>query len=329
MTQITFADLFCGIGGFRLALNNNGFKCVFSGEINPHACLMYKENFGDNPYCDISKFNPEEIPDFNILCAGFPCQAFSIAGNKNGFNDTRGTLFFDLCRIIDIKKPDVLLLENVKNLLNHDNGNTFNVIKTNLDNLGYNVFYEVLNAIDFNIPQNRERIILVCLKRKSTLLKSNNFDFSLINKNKNIHLNSILEKENFVFLNPNEYTLIDNPKTQKSGLIFSGYRNKKQRINGVKDNTQHLSRSHKQPNRIYDSNGTHPTLSSQESSGRYFILIDNKVRKLTLLECYRLMGFPDSFIKSGSQTNLYNRIGNSVCIPMIDSVANAIKIQLL
>ena len=88
---------------------------------------MYKENFGDNPYCDISKFNPEEIPDFNILCAGFPCQAFSIAGNKNGFNDTRGTLFFDLCRIIDIKKPDVLLLENVKNLLNHDNGNTFNL----------------------------------------------------------------------------------------------------------------------------------------------------------------------------------------------------------
>ena len=151
--------------------------------------------------------------------------------------------------------------------------------------------------------------------------------FNLLNQLSNNILENILEESNneFEFLNENEYTLIDNYKKQNSGLIFIGYRNKKIRTKGVRPNTEHLSRVHKQPNRIYSSKGTHPTLSSQESSGRYFIYHDNKVRKLTLKECYRLMGFSDDFKLIGSKANLYNRVGNSVVIPMIEAIAEIVK----
>lgn len=314
----SFIDLFCGIGGFRLALESLGAQCVFSAEINSHACQMYEANFGDNPYCDITQLDPDIIPDFDILCAGFPCQAFSKAGKQKGFDDARGTLFFDICRIVEEKKPKILLLENVKNLKSHDNGNTFKVIQEAIHNLGYQLSYQILSARHFGVPQHRERIILVAIRNDLAC----HFDFS------HIQLSSVNSMANFLdsgkqnYLNSTEYTLLDmkNVKTQSSGLIFCGYRNKKMRINGVLPGTSHLSRSHKQFNRIYHINGIHPTLSSQEASGRYFIYDEVGVRKLTLAECYRFMGFPEAFIKTGSQANLYARIGNSVCIPMIKAV---------
>ena len=147
--KFTFIDLFAGIGGFRIALESLGGKCVFSSEINEHAISMYKENFGDDSKCDITKLDPSLLPNFDILCGGFPCQAFSICGKQEGFNDaTRGTLFFDICRILKEKKPKVFILENVKNLEKHDKGNTLFIMLKALNELGYSVSYKVLNAKD-------------------------------------------------------------------------------------------------------------------------------------------------------------------------------------
>ncbi len=319
-----YIDLFAGIGGFRLGLDSLNYECVFSSEIDEHAQKMYKENYGVLPYGDIKNIDLDIIPYFDILTAGFPCQPFSIAGEKKGFNDARGTLFFEIIKIINYHKPKVVFLENVKHLKNHDKGKTLKVILNLLEKEGYTVSWDVLNAKDFGVPQNRERTIII------GTLNGIEFDFSRLKKVPGIKLKNILEKENnkFEFLNESEYTLLDNPKEQLSGLIFAGYRNKSTRKKGVRPNTNHLSRVHKQPNRIYSSEGTHPTLSSQETSGRYYILHNNKVRKLTLKECYRLMGFPDDFKLIGTKTKLYNRVGNSIVVPMVKAIANEIENQI-
>jgi len=159
---LRFIDLFAGIGGFRMGMEMSGFECVYSSEINDHACQMYLENFGDFPKSDITKVDPKNIPDFDILCAGFPCQSFSICGKQEGFYDEiRGTLFFDICRVLEAKKPRAFILENVSNLEKHDKGRTLSVMMHSLMSLGYTVTYKVLNAKDFGVPQNRERVIIV------------------------------------------------------------------------------------------------------------------------------------------------------------------------
>jgi len=320
-----FIDLFAGIGGFRTGFERNGCKCVFSSEIDEHAGEMYKLNYGDNVYKDITKIDEEQIPNHDILLAGFPCQPFSIAGEKKGFNDTRGTLFFDIERILKEKKPKTVILENVKHFKNHDKGNTLKVVLSSLEKLGYTTNWKVLNAKDFGVPQNRERTIII------GSLNGVKFNFNKLEKKPPIYIKDILEEENdeFEYLDKREYTLIENPKKQLSGLIFVGYRNKNIRTKGTRENTTHLSRVHKQPNRIYSSQGTHPTLSSQETAGRYFILHNGKVRKLTIKECYRLMGFKDDFKFIGSKGKLYNRIGNSIVVPMVEEIAKQVKKQIL
>ena len=161
----TFIDLFCGIGGFRLALEAVGAKCVFSCDKDRQARKTYQANFGEEPEGDITTIAADSIPDFNILCGGFPCQPFSIAGKQIGFKDTRGTLFFEIARIIKAKQPEVVFLENVPNLARHDNGNTLRVILDTLDGLGYNVHYQVLNAAYYGVPQIRKRIYFVCFRK--------------------------------------------------------------------------------------------------------------------------------------------------------------------
>lgn len=322
--KYSFIDLFAGIGGFRQAFENEGYKCVFSSEINEKCRRVYAQNFGEIPFGDITQINPCSIPDFDILTAGFPCQPFSICGKRKGFEDTRGTLFFNLCEIISVKQPKVILLENVKHLIHHNGGRTLKVIIESLEELGYEVNYKLLNAKDFGIPQNRERIIIMASKFGS-------FDFNKIKRNKiNSKLRELLEySNNFEYLNKNEYTLIKNIREQESGLLFVGYRNKGIWKKGIRPNTEHLSRVHRQPNRIYSIDGIHPTIPSQETSGRFFIYIPeiNKVRKLSINECYRLMGFPDNFKKSDTLGDAYKQIGNSVCIPLIQELANQIKKQ--
>ncbi|WP_341488481.1 DNA cytosine methyltransferase [Mesomycoplasma ovipneumoniae] len=320
--NLKFIDLFSGIGGFRLALEELGLECVFSSEVDEHAIEMYKANFGDNSKCDITQLNPDTLPNFDILCAGFPCQAFSISGKQKGFEDrVRGTLFFDICRVLKEKQPKAFILENVQNLEKHDKGNTLFIMIKTLNELGYSVSYKVLNAKDFGVPQNRERIIIVGNKEGKV------FDFSDIQKHKVSSMYEFLDKQGeFEYLDETDYTLIETEKIkmQKSGLIFCGHRNKKIRTIGVRKGTEYLSRAHKQPNRIYSAEGIHPTITSQEQSGRYFIYVDGKVRKLTLNECYKFMGFPNDFIKVGTKAKLYERIGNSVCVPMIRNVAKEV-----
>ena len=243
---------------------------------------------------------------------------------KKGFNDIRGTLFFDIAKIVEYHRPKVIVLENVKHFKNHDNGKTLAIVLTTLNSLGYTTNWSLLNAINFGVPQNRERTIII------GFLDNIKFDFCRLTKLPSPKLKDILEDDNkqeFEYLKEEDYTLINNPKQQVSGLIFAGYRNKKIRVNGIRPNTKHLSRVHKQPNRIYSSEGTHPTLSSQESAGRYYILHDGKVRKLTIRECYRLMGFPDNFKLVGSKGKLYNRVGNSIVVPMVEEIAKQVKEQ--
>jgi DNA (cytosine-5)-methyltransferase 1 len=319
-TKLRFIDLFAGIGGFRLGFERAGFECVFSSEIDKACQDVYENNFGEVPFGDITKINPVELPDFEILTAGFPCQPFSISGKKKGFEDTRGTLFFDICQIIAEKKPKILVLENVKHLIHHDSKRTFKVILDSLKYLGYNVTFEILNAKDFGLPQNRERIFIV-----GSL--NNKFNFHLLTKKQKVVLEDFLDTTgNFELLPEEEYTLIENPKTQPTGLKFVGYRNKNQWKRGVRPDTEHLSRVHRQPNRIYSTKGTHPTIPSQETSGRFFIYDENKkyVRKLTIDECYRIMGFPDYFKRHHSIAEQYKQVGNSVAVPVIEEIAKNI-----
>ena len=157
--------MFAGLGGFRLALESLGAICVYSNEWDKAAQKVYKANFGDIPEGDITKVDEKSIPDHDILCAGFPCQAFSISGLKRGFEDSRGTLFFDVARIVKEKKPQIVFLENVKNFATHDNGRTLEVVKTTMEELGYNFYQKVLNSVDYGVPQKRERIYIICIRK--------------------------------------------------------------------------------------------------------------------------------------------------------------------
>lgn len=219
----TFIDLCAGIGGFHQALTNEGHTCVFSSEIDSACQKVYYDNFGINPYGDLTKINIETMPDFEILTAGFPCQPFSTCGLQKGFEDTRGTIFFDILQIIEAKKTKVVILENVKNLIYHDNGNTLKVIINSLEFLEYEVSYKVLNAIDFGLPQNRERLIIVAQKKIKF-----NFDNIKLSKSQSLQEFLNIEKEisnPTLYLNPKDYVILSkiDQKIQKSGLIFVGY----------------------------------------------------------------------------------------------------------
>lgn len=236
-------------------------------------------------------------------------------------------MFFRVCEIIAAKKPSVIVLENVKYLLHHDKGKTLDVILYSLKDLGYQVNYQLLNSKDFGVPQNRERVIIIAAKEKQ-------FNFKKLKKISAIpKLKDFLCKDdNFEYLEPESYTLIEEPTQQQSGLIFVGYRNNKSIWKkGVRPNTHHLSRVHHQPNRIYSVEGVHPTIPSQETSGRFFIYLpeENAVRKLTVKECYRIMGFPNDFKIHESLGEAYKQVGNSVCIPMVAEIAHQLKEQVL
>ncbi len=314
--KLTFIDLCCGIGGFHIGLSNNWMKCVLSADIDEECRKTYFENYNLQPLWDIKDIDEKTVPNHDVLCAGFPCQPFSISWKQKGFEDERWVIFFEIARIIKEKQPKVVFLENVKQLKYHDKGKTLQHIIETLQDLWYKVSWDILNGKDFWTAQNRERIIIIWHKEKA-------FDFEKLKQEaftpKNIK-DILLDNREHTYLEENEYTLIDNPKRQKSGLIFAWYRNKGMRTKGVRPNTEHLSRVHKQPNRIYSSDGTHPTIPSQETSWRFFILHNGKVRKLHIDECFNLMWFPKDFKKISSNGKLYNQIWNSVCVPMIDAI---------
>lgn len=301
MANFTFIDLFAGIGGIRRPYQKLGGKCVFSSEIDKFAVKTYEANWNETPSGDITKISAKDIPNFDILLAGFPCQAFSIAGKRKGFADTRGTMFFEVERILEYHKPKCFMLENVKGLINHDKGNTFKIMLDILENkLNYKVYYKVLNARDFSVPQNRERIIIVGFKNHGI-----NFEFPEP-QNINVKLGDILEKK------------VDSKYTISDKLWASHQRRKK----------EHQAKG----------NGFGYCLFNEESkytstiSARYYkdgseILIEQKgknPRKLTPREAARLQGFPDDFKLVVSDMQCYKQFGNSVPTKMIEAVANKV-----
>ncbi|SFC27286.1 DNA cytosine methyltransferase [Kaistella jeonii] len=310
--KFTFIDLFAGIGGFRLALQNLGGKCVFTSEWDKFAKITYKGNFGEVPFGDITKESTKGyIPDkFDLLCAGFPCQAFSIAGNRKGFADTRGTLFFDIEQIVKKHRPKVIFLENVKNLVSHDKGNTFKTIVDILENkLKYKVYTKILNsATHANIPQNRERIFIVAFDPEQV---ENYADFKFpeaIKLTKTIH--DILEKgkqaENLYYKKDHQYY----PELAKTMVS--------------KDTVYQWRRVYARENK----SNVCPTLTANMGTGGHNVPLikdDFGIRKLTPKECFLFQGYPENYILPNlANSRLYMQAGNSVTTTLIERISNEI-----
>ena len=326
-----FVDLFCGIGGFHRGIKNvvSNARCIMASDIDPKVREVYKDNYDIEPLGDITTLDIENIPNFDLLCGGFPCQPFSVAQWKDAkaFNDPRGNMFFEIMKIVDFHKPSCIFLENVANLVTIEKGKVFEVIVDALKSKGYHVSHCVLNAKNFGIPQNRERVYIIASLEKE-------FDFGSLKEMKtSCSISDILENcDENVYIDESKYVILEDDQVKqqtKSGLIFQGYIKGNIRKTGARENTEHLSRVHKQPMRIYGIKGTHPTLSASESSGRYHIYdhTKNKVRKLSLNECYNLMAFPKSFKKHSSNGIAYKQIGNSVCVRVIESIVRELVLQ--
>lgn len=313
-----FIDLFAGIGGFHYALKSFGAECVFASEIDIKAAQVYFANHKLRPYGDITKISEGQIPQHDILCAGFPCQAFSISGKQKGFEDTRGTLFFDIARIVNYHKPKILFLENVKNLVKHNKGKTLKTITDVIEKLNYTVFHKVLNTSNFGLPQNRERLYIVAFNMDYFQVPEFNFpNLKLYSKLENVleeypQEARIIERDDIVFykdfnLSNNIFGEIDLPnKPIQIGKVNKGG----------------------QGERIYHPKGHAITLSAHgggvgAKTGLY--KIGNNVRKLSPRECARVQGFPDDFILPDSITEAQKQFGNSVSINTLQFILKEIS----
>ncbi|MBQ3240922.1 MAG: DNA (cytosine-5-)-methyltransferase [Akkermansia sp.] len=304
MAHLKFIDLFAGIGGIRLPFDELGDENVFASEFNEPACDTYEANFGHRPSGDITKIAASDIPPHDLLLAGFPCQAFSIMGLGKGFADTRGTMFFEIERILKYHRPQVVFLENVKQLVTHDKGRTFQVIISSLMALGYHLHWKVLNALDFGLPQKRERIIIVGFQDERAAY---HFDFNFPKKTYN--LADILEDDSEVA-----------PSLFASEMI-----------------------RHKRKERVKDKEVFYPSIWHENKSGNisvlnhacalrtgasYNYLLVNGIRRPSSRELLRIQGFPDSYKIVVSHQEIRKQTGNSVPVPMIRAVAKKIHYAL-
>lgn len=298
--EFAFIDLFAGLGGIRIPFEELGGECVFTSEFDKFAQQTYLENFNEIPKGDITKISEKEIPSFDLLLAGFPCQPFSNAGLKKGFNDTRGTLFFDITRIIKKHKPKVVFLENVKGFKSHNKGNTFKVIKENLEKLGYKVFTKIINARDFGVPQNRERIYII-----GFLDKDIDFEYPKESGIKT-RVGDILEKDV-----DDKYTLSDR--------LWQGHQRRKK---------EHKAKGNGFGYSMFNENSEYTsTMSARYYKDGSEILIEQKgknPRKVTPREGLRLQGYPEDYIFPVSDTQAYRQCGNSVAVPVIRALAKII-----
>ncbi len=298
-----FIDLFAGIGGIRLGFESVGGRCVFSSEFDEDACKTYEANFHEHPSGDITKIAASDIPDFDILLGGFPCQAFSIIGKKEGFsNETCGTLFFEIERILKEKKPRAFLLENVKNLKSHDNGNTYKVIRTHLQCLGYNVYESVLNSLDYGVPQKRERIYIV------GFMDNVSFCFpEAIPVAERKSLSDVLEP------NVAEKYYV-RPKIRESRL---------QRIKDKNYPKPYISHEN-----MAGSITPHPYSSCLRAGASANYILINDERRPTEREMLRLQGFPDSYKIVLPYGKVKKQCGNSVSVPVIAAIARQMIVAL-
>lgn len=294
--KLKFIDLFCGIGGFRVAFeeaceeNDIQPDCVFSSDIDKYAQESYKANFGEKPFGDITKIDEKDIPDHDILFGGFPCQPFSIIGQMKGLNDTRGTLFFDIARIIEAKKPKAFILENVKQLVGHDQGKTLKVIVQSLKNLGYHVQYSVLNALDYGLPQKRERIVIVG------------------------HREPIM----FTFPNP------EKPYKSLNEILETDVDEKYFASEFIKKKRKEKHKTSYFPSIWHENKSgnicSYPYSCALRSGASHNYLLVNGERRLTPREMFRLQGFPDWFKIVVSDAQAKKQAGNAVPINMIKAV---------
>lgn len=316
LNEYKFIDLFAGIGGFHIALKSFGAECVFASEWDKYASKVYENNFNLKPYGDITKLDEEDIPKHDILCGGFPCQAFSVSGLQKGFEDTRGTLFFDIARIVKFHKPKILFLENVKNLAIHDGGKTLKVIISTLKDLNYDVYHKVLNASDYGLPQNRERIFLICFRKD---LNVENFRFPLPIR-KPVSLNDILEE------NPKAKIIIRDDVD-----IYRTFEPKINIFNEIElpNKPIQIGKVNKggQGERIYSIHGHACTLSAYgggagSKTGIYSV--NGVLRKLSPRECARVQGFPDTFKLDENFGQAYKQFGNSVAVNVLKEIIKEI-----
>ena len=305
-----FIDLFCGLGGFRIALEKQNCNCVFSSDIDKAVAQVYENNFGDYPSGDITKINSKDIPDFDILCGGFPCQSFSIAGKRLGFEDSRGTMFFEVARILKEKKPKAFILENVKGITNHDGGKTLKTILDILDDLDYTYVNKVINAKDVGIPQNRERWYCVGIR-----------------KDLNIKLNPdiIFPTEQTSFFSYDD--IIDVNNIYKEYKISNICENNIQKhIDKVKEKKSKYTLAYEiRPSRCqFKTAGVSPCLTAKMGTGGNNVPVVVELnRKLTEKECLKLMGYPENY-KIGNGSQAYKQIGNSVVVPVLEQISKSL-----
>lgn len=299
LQSFSFIDLFAGLGGIRLGFERAGGKCVFSSEWDKSAQQSYFANFGEIPYGDITHIDSSEIPHFDILCAGFPCQPFSIIGHKQGFrHETQGTLFFEIERILREKMPKAFMLENVRNLISHDKGRTFAVILEHLKNLGYYTHYEVLNALDFGLPQKRERII-ICGFRE-------NVDFAFPR--------GISERGN----HNSAKTLSEILESSVDKKYFVNEAIKSSRITRMKKEIAKPYITHENVGGSITPH--HFSCALRAGASANYLLVNNE-RRLSEREMLRLQGFPESYKIVVPYSAFKKQIGNSVAVPVIEAVA--------
>jgi DNA (cytosine-5)-methyltransferase 1 len=316
--MLKMIDLFAGIGGIRIAFENNGVKCVASSEIDNNACKTYEMNFGEKPLGDITKIGSNQLPDFDIITAGFPCQPFSLAGLRKGFEDTRGTLFFEVARLIKERKPNAFLLENVEGIVNHNGGKTLEVIEGVLKELGYNFDWKVMNASDFGVPQNRKRWYCVGFKKELNI-KFENQDINAKyiykfpqKKDLNYKVKDIIEKNV-----DKEYDVSDICKANIN-KYYEAFANSKRNKEG-----EVILANEIRPSRCnFRADGISPCLTAKMGTGGNNVPVYVKeMRKLTEKECLRLMGFPKWYKIDKNKSYSYKQIGNSVVVSVVDELA--------
>lgn len=294
MNPFKFIDLFAGIGGMRIPFEQLGGTCVFSSEWDEHAQQTYYHNFGEIPAGDITKIDAAEVPNHDILLAGFPCQPFSIIGDKNGFEDTRGTLFFDIARILKQKSPRAFLLENVRQLVSHNKGKTFAVIQEKLSQLGYTLYHEVLNALDFGLPQKRERVFIVGFQEPIAF----NFPKGVSEYKP---LSEILE-----------------PDVDVDPQLFASEHIRKSRYEKCKIDPFFPSVWHENKG---GNISVLPFSCALRAGASYNYLLVNGIRRFSGREMLRLQGFPENFKIVVNMMQLRKQTGNSVAIPVVHAIA--------
>lgn len=316
--MLKMIDLFAGIGGIRIAFEQNKVQCVASSEIDQYACKTYKDNFGEEPLGDITQIEPNDLPDFDILAGGFPCQPFSLGGLRKGFEDTRGTLFFQVVRLMEARKPKAFFLENVEGIVNHDHGNTLKMIEKTLENLGYHFQWKVMNASDYGIPQNRKRWYCIGFREDINIGFENEVgDYKAFYQfpdkcELQFTVNDIIGKDVDLEYKVSEICM-------KNINTYLPIFEKTDRYN----KEYVLIANEIRPSRCnFKCDGISPCLTAKMGTGgnNIPVYVQGK-RKFTEKECLLLMGFPEWYQIEKNTMHSYKQIGNSVVVTIISELA--------